>query len=314
MSASDNDLEVYRSQTEPSEESLVYLHQAIVANAVQERRRRRVGSLPWRPMAMGLMVAAAFVAGVLVGGQRSGVEIGEAVALSSESVDASYSPSKYVDLAYQGVGQVLVTGAQQEVQWESGRLDVDVTPEQGVQLSGRTDEALIRVTGTQFSVERSVYGTEVVVEHGSVEMQCVDGKSVSVQTGQSHTCLPVKAYRLLSRARALLDDGAPAQVVLDTVNRGLTLGLGDGPIAIELVVLKILVFRDLGQHADAIALADSYLGLVSQQRRLDLLRLASQSAQSMGGCATALPYLRQLVATEGAQAEDRGAHERCEAP
>ena len=46
---------------------------------------------------------------------------------------------------------------------------MEVTPDRGVRLELTTEEAVVRVVGTVFEVDRGPFGTAVAVDHGTVE-------------------------------------------------------------------------------------------------------------------------------------------------
>mgnify|MGYP003327532486 FL=1 len=93
-----------------------------------------------------------------------------AVALDAPSGWAVHTAVPDVGLSFEGVGTIGGTEDAPRIAWESGTLNVEVTPEKGVRLAVATAEAEVRVVGTGFTVQRDRLGTRVQVRHGRVEV------------------------------------------------------------------------------------------------------------------------------------------------
>ncbi len=198
----------------------------------------------------------------------------------SERLDAlelvSRSLTAEVDLDYQGSGSVEGTDRAPHIRWEVGRLDVTVTPDQGIYLVVETDEGAVHVVGTAFSVTRDALGTLVRVERGEVSVTCQGSLSRSVGPGEQTTCLPVRPAAWLGRAHALLAAGHPVDDVLHAVDQGLKLSKREGPADGELVALRIRVLVDAGRYPEALRAADAYLASGATPRRPEVQALAAE--------------------------------------
>lgn len=205
-----------------------------------------------------------------------------------------------VSLSYQGTGAIEGTSDAPRIRWETGTLNVDVTSGRGIQLAVETREAVVRVVGTGFTVDRDALGTRVDVRHGRVEVDCGEELTRVLDAGDTVTCLPRSAAGLLGRARALQAEGAAPAAVLEAIERGLA--LADGPAAVrdELTASRIRVLFDLGRNAEVLDAARSYLGSGAATRKGDVETLAANAAIALGGCATAAPWLAGTSSTAAA--------------
>lgn len=178
------------------------------------------------------------------------------------------------------------------IAWQRGILHVEVQPEQGVDLRVETREAVVRVVGTGFSVERDALGTVVEVRHGRVETRCADDDApVMLEGGDSRTCLPTSAAGLLGRAQALREAGAPATDVLAALDAGLALAPAGDPAREELLGARLRVLAETGEVVPALDVARALLAETSGVRREEVLALATRLALAAGGCEAAAPWL-----------------------
>ena len=223
--------------------------------------------------------------------------------------DERVQATALVSLDYAGEGHLHGTAQAPRLEWRSGRVDVDVEPDHGVDLRVQTDEAEVRVVGTVFTVERDVYGTHVSVQRGHVKVSCYDGSEHDLLAAGSATCKPVSAAQLSAYAKRLRADGRPPQLVLDTVERA----FAHNPSAYvfsELLETMHHAQRALGRHRDALATARQYLDGSAALRRLPMLRSAATVARDAGGCRAALPWLREL-SDSSASVDDLIHHADC---
>jgi len=251
--------------------------------------------LRWAPVTVGLLAAAAgglAVVAVIHHGQRTApLEL----AMTSPEVTVELEPSPEVQLAFLGAGQLEGTRQAPIIQWESGTVQVDVEPEQGIELTVSTNEAQVQVVGTAFAVTRDALGTRVEVDRGQVRVSCRDAGEHLLSANQRVTCLPVSAAGLLARVRALQDRGAPAEQLLATVDQALLQRSDSAVLRGELLMVRIQVLASLDREAEALAQAEAYLASDIPQRRDDVLRVAARLAWAQGGCDVARPHLEQLA-------------------
>lgn len=236
---------------------------AVPPGAVVRIRRRLTGEVPDAPGAPRhrLLAAAALLLGLgAVGAWRALPSVDPPLTglLQSDTDWGEGSPRPGVQLSWLGAGEVEGPPEAPELRWDQGTLNVEVVPDQGIQLTVRTREARVRVVGTGFSVTRDGLGTRVHVRHGRVEVGCADAEPVVLSAGGEHACLPISAAGLLGRARALGAAGAPAADILATLDRGLALQ-ATGPVADELSVARIRALLDAGRRDEALGAADGYL-------------------------------------------------------
>jgi ferric-dicitrate binding protein FerR (iron transport regulator) len=211
------------------------------------------------------------------------------------------SPTKDVALKFRGRGTLAGTSREPRIDWETGTLEVEVTPNRGIDLAVITREAEVRVVGTGFAVTRDALGTRVEVSHGHVAVMCADGQKALLGAGEETTCLPTQPSALLGRAHALADDGADPTLVLDAADRGLA-GNPSGPVRTELALVRVETLTRLGRADEALNAANAALPSASG-RADDLRRLAARNALVTGGCGAALPYLGVLATDDPAGPE-----------
>jgi ferric-dicitrate binding protein FerR (iron transport regulator) len=186
-----------------------------------------------------------------------------------------------VNLTWKGVGTVSGTADAPLVAWESGSINVEVTPERGIKLAVETREAMVRVVGTGFTVTRDALGTHVSVRHGKVEVTCASAVPVMLGAGEGAGCLPDTPAGLLLRARALAEQKAPVAEILASLDRGLAVA-PPGNLADELLATRISTLAEAGRHAEALESARRYLTNPEAVRRDEVQRLADALAPSPG--------------------------------
>ena len=229
-----------------------------------------------------------------------------AVHLAATEAPEVVRPAPGVALRVDGTGEVGGTAQAPRIDWTGGALSVEVTPGQGIALTVVTREAVVRVIGTVFTVDRDALGTRVDVSRGKVEVTCSDGPVHALTAGRTATCLPTTAPGLLARANRLKKDGAPARRILEAVEAALP--MASGPFRAELLALQAETLLASGRERQARAAADAYLES-GGPRRLEVLQIAASAALAVDGCAAALPYLHAL---EEAGAGDPAQLARCE--
>lgn len=256
--------------------------------------RRRPG---WTPLAAGFALAAAglfYFQGTTPPATPLTPALLHSGALTEE-----------VALQADGEGRAGGTRRQPRLEWESGRLGVEVTPDRGVALTVHTEEATVEVIGTGFEVRRDALGTAVVVRHGRVRVTCAAGGVTELTEGGRRTCVPVTAAGRLGRARALQARG---EAYAAEVEAALALPDATGAVAHELRAVRLdalLAARDPGAFALAEALAAE-----AGPRSLDAHRAAARLAAD---CAQARPHLAAL-AEAGVLGEDEPAWRSCGPP
>ena len=162
----------------------------------------------------------------------------------SSTRTATWQASPHVALSYSGEGVWRAGRHAAELQWDLGRLDVDVVPNQGVQLMVRTTEATVNVVGTHFVVERGPLGTLVTVDRGEVELACTGGAWHSLTDG--HRRCPRSPQELHAHAVDLVVGEADPADVLEAVDLGLA-GAPDRPLTYELLALRASALAQLGR-------------------------------------------------------------------
>jgi hypothetical protein len=127
--------------------------------------------------------------------------------------------SSDVRLLTGGAGAVASEGNVHDIAWHEGLLEVDVTPNAGVDLTVTTLDATVHVVGTHFVVDKQLWGTEVAVDRGKVDVQCDNTpERVRITGGERWVCY-VSAASGLGHAQALLAQGAPPLDVLHALDR-----------------------------------------------------------------------------------------------
>ncbi len=219
--------------------------------------------------------------------------------------------AEHVRLTAEGRGHATGTDRAPRIAWDEGSLGVEVTPGKGIGLQVVTDEAVVRVLGTGFTVRRDALGTTVKVLHGQVAVDCVAGDAHQLSVGQGVECPPIRPPALLGRARALSARGAEPDLVLLTLARA---ERADNPSALagEILALQVDTLRRADRAEEALEVAERYLEAGYTPRRPEMLRIAAALRFARGGCSEAIPWLQRSVA-EGGSPEDQQALEACQA-
>jgi ferric-dicitrate binding protein FerR (iron transport regulator) len=279
-------LDAFARETEPPDGAVERLRGAHVPRAIaalrpvdevaaarlgarirSRRAPRRVG-----PVVLALGACAAGVA-LLLAPPSAPRALDQAL---TSSTPAQLTLTDDVTLSFTGTGHAAGPPSAPHIQWDVGTLDVDVTPHRGIDLVVDTLEGRVHVLGTAFTVRRDALGTAVVVLRGTVEVACGVEALVRVDAGGVRTCLPTRAAGWLGRARALRDAGAPADAVLDAIDRGRALG-DDGDDALgELAALRLDVLVVAGRYTEALDAADAYLRSGASARRAEVEALAAR--------------------------------------
>lgn len=237
-----------------------------LAALARVRRRRR----PQRARAWLLVPAVAAAAAALLWSRPEPVE-----ELLRADVPTATVLTPEVRLAYEGDGDALGTRDDLVIRWQLGRLETEVEPHQGVRLVVVTEEARVTVKGTTFTVERSALGTTTTVRHGQVEVACGSDPARTVTDGERVECLPARASGRLARARAQRQSGAPAEVVLATLDGGLALTGPTDPVRGELLATRLDVLVATGDYPAARQAAADYLAGGFTTRRGEVTEIAA---------------------------------------
>ncbi len=265
----------------------------------------RRSAMPWGLTAGRLALACTGVAGLAIAvvfgpGDTTPEQLDTHLVQQAEPIDLAPMPG--VRLAYQGgYGELGGTTRSPEIDWISGELAVEVEPNRGIQLSVHTQEATVRVVGTRFTVNREDAHTVVAVQRGKVEVTCADGEQVMLTNYQQHACESRSPSRLVFRAARLRDRGAAPDKVLGVVERGLGLAAEGEAAWSHLQVLRMLTLADMGDEAQALEAATSYLDAEHARRRDEVLRLAMDLSEEP--CGLAMEHSAMLQADNAPPAD-----------
>ena len=263
--------------------------QRILARLERAQRRRAR-----RPLVL-VGALAAFGLTAVVGSQviRQQDTPRELTVTSPAVAATSWSPT--VDLTTNGTGALHGTDEDLTVDWHSGTLQAEVVPNSGTRVAVQTDEALVEVVGTVFSVTRDLLGTTVAVQRGAVRVTC-QGNAPEMVTADNHsTCLPTTATGLLGRAEALLEAGSSSADLMVTLDRGVQLAVDDA-VKGELLVRRMQQSAEQGLTDAALRDAESYVSLTEKPRETQVLRFAGWLALEERGCDAAQRWLQPLHA------------------
>ncbi len=238
-------------------------------------RRQRIR---WRPL-VAFSVVVLLLTLALAYLQRPAPPLAFDRPLSAES-RVLEQPWPGLELDYQGLGHLEGSQRAATIRWEQGRVQVQL--ESPGQLVLRTREALVRVTGTLFEVQRDAFGTQVQVSQGSVQVECATSQRHELAAGERASCEPVSGPALLGMARRLQREGAPAARVLAVVARAEALPALDEPLRGELCVVRLEVLLAAERFDEALATARAYLeaGHQARAQEIELLLLALQERAS----------------------------------
>lgn len=240
----------------------------------QSQRRRRAAGF-----AGATALAAAAVLAFILWPEPPPAPLDVPIAAAEVSAPVVLPVTEHVRLASKGTGHV--TGLQRapRIAWERGRIEVDVTPRQGIDLVVTTREAVVAVVGTQFAVDRTPLGTHVTVNHGKVDVTCLRQRTLRLEAGESVLCWPVDLGGLLGRARTLEREGADAQAVLDTLDRALEVR---GPEALrgEILATQVRVLSSDARTDEARRAAAAYLDEGHAPRRDEMSAFLAASHET----------------------------------
>jgi hypothetical protein len=261
-----------RRTGQPSADAIGRLHQRIVVPAPPPPTRSA-----W-PLAVGLLAACAVLA-VLVHRTWPAAPVRQ-------------DPMQHIKLGLNGLGHVEQPGPQPVVVWEAGQVEVEVEPNQGVQLAVKTEEATITVVGTSFLVTREHFATSVKVHHGVVAVACTDGTQQRLLEGQQITCLPHEPAALLRRVVALSSSG-DHEARASAIEAGLAATPAGHPLRAELLARKVELLAAQSPE-EAWAAAEAYLASGAQVRRRAMLEFVARERYAVQGCG-ALEALQRVV-------------------
>ncbi|MDG1480399.1 MAG: FecR domain-containing protein [Myxococcota bacterium] len=215
-------------------------------------RRPHVSSI-LIPTGLAVAAAAALLLGALPSATPPAAQPAPVSAALAQPGTVDLTPA--VQLEIDGQGSASGDASDLDIAWKVGTLSVSVAPQHGVALTVNTEEANVSVVGTVFTVARGPLGTDISVTEGVVSVECVDMTRHRLGVGDTLRCLPRSAMR---RVLTLRDQGAPTDVVLAELSRGLLLDSVKS-IRGELLSLKIEVLLEQGSRPAAAAVAWQYL-------------------------------------------------------
>jgi len=273
-----------RKMPEPDPEAIDRLRSKFRAT----RTERMPSKATW--IAPALALAAAATLWVVLPGDAP-----RELTLNASGATETLTWSDQVQFEFSGHGTVSGTSQDVTVQWDGGRIAVQVAPNTGTELSIVTDEAIIQVIGTAFTVERDGTGVTIDVTHGRVAVDCVLADSedahVTNEIG-TWTCLPLTAAGMETRADMLKETGASLQERLKIVNRGLEMAEIGTTQHGELLARRVEVLTASDMPA-ALADAENYLDAGYTTRKTEMQRSASRLALYQS-CDRAMPHLEAL--------------------
>lgn len=220
-------------------------------------------------------------------------------------------PEVNIAFSDDGLGQLGGTSKSPVINWDHGRIELEVEPQKGINLIVRTQEANVKVVGTVFSVNRDMDGTEVEVEKGAVAVECKAGQSHLLHAGESCKCELVTAPGQLFRATKLRAQGAKPEQILSAIEVGLSSTVEGDLVWSNLQVLRMVTLNDMSRTETALELAQDYLDLGYELRREEVLRFIIRENLNSNGCSEALPYMQDLISYSSHGAEDIGLYVDC---
>ena len=269
----------------------------------------------WRLFPTLLPMAAAAAVLLVVVHQHDAGPSASATVIPPTTLDSTASWTEtdagaHVALSYRGRGAVHGERDDIHISWNTGVLDVDVDPQQGIQLEVATREASVRVVGTTFSVLRDTLGTHVTVRHGKVQVDCLGGTSQLLTAGQEQLCLPTSASGMLARSQTLYQQASHPES-LTAAEAGIAMTTPDSAVFGELSVTRLNNLIALGRDEAAIREAERYLSSSNPTRGGEVQELLLNLALRQQDCQRALPLLRQLP-SEALTATQRAWHQACQ--
>jgi len=276
-----------------------------VRAALLERQRDRASVNGWRWgwALVPLGVAAAAVSFVMSTPEPAppAAPAPLAATLASDGSQGALQPTEDVRLSFHGTGSLSGTESAPRLAWESGSVEIAVTPDQQIDLRVQTREAEVRVLGTVFEVIRDARGTRVSVTEGKVSVDCQDGEDRVILAGERAECAPTTAAGLLGRARSFEAEGRHDQMLV-AAEAGLARAEPGSAVAAELMVARISSLVALGSRAEALAQTQRYLiQHPAGPRANELHRTAAALSLQDGDCATAWPHLDALPSRTAAE-------------
>ncbi|HCH62741.1 MAG: hypothetical protein CL927_18790 [Deltaproteobacteria bacterium] len=258
------------------------------------RARHAASSRPWLPIlapVVGLATAGLLWL-MLIDGPPEPV---------AATFDANESQTLHlasgIQLATRGTGTLSGTDRAPRLAWSAGTVELSVQPSAGLDVQVRTEEALVQVVGTEFSVDRGPLGTRVDVTRGLVSVTCDNGTEQALAAGETATCWPTTAAGLLGRAQALREQFAPPEAILGTVEQG----FGRSPstaIYTELSALRVVLLSEGSDPTAAIPAAREHLSVAETGRRAEIARIGASLGYQQAGCDGATPFIEELPAKE----------------
>ena len=260
---------------------------ARVARRLRQREAKRRPAVGW--IAVGPVALAAAGLAMLATFEARPQPIDVALATAT---DLDLGPHVVATLA--GTGHATGTDRDLEIQWESGRIELVVDPDQDVSLVVRTPEGTVEVTGTRFGVVRDGRGTGVEVSRGSVAVRCDQAEATAVTAGQSALCLPTTAAGWLARGRLLEADGDD-DAALSAFDHGIGQVDPGSALGSELLSASVGPLLRTRQHDLALERTEAALRSDPGPRADELHRVAARLYLVADDCRGALPHLDALI-------------------
>ena len=296
------ELEQFHSETRARPEELAAIRRRLRAvRSAQEQKRP-----PLRLLSIGTvsMLAAAGLMMVMTRPSEPGIQ---QVALSAEQW-SEVAASDDVLLGFSGQGDLQSTGTVHDIDWRTGRLNVSVTPNQDINLTVSTPEALVSVVGTVFEVRRDALGTTVSVARGKVEVLCNNQSALYLTSEQTHTCLPTTALGLLNRALDLKADDPDA--ALEAIAMGLE-GLDETSSDYDdLHYWAADIHHGAERSKEALHSAQAALSADATYAS-EASRIAAMHGMVLGGCELSAAHLSWLAENDEATAEELALLAQC---
>ncbi len=283
------ELDIFAGETEVGAEDMDRARARWRASGPERRRELRLWRSPGR---LGLAAAAlAAAAALYVPIAPVGVDPGTPVVLSGEAVELELREGVHIS----GAGEAVLSGGRgdRRVALEGGSLHFEVTPDAGLSLEVETAEGRVAVVGTVFDVSRDALGTAVAVERGVVQVDCEGGEAHLLRAGERAVCRSALGY--LERGKAA---GGDPEAVLEAIAGAASLPATPA-VRAALDALRLSALGRAGRHAEVLAgarawLADGERVAAYPEESAALRRLAARSADQLGGCEEAMPWLESL--------------------
>jgi FecR protein len=269
-----------------------------VARVSARLREARGASRPrWVAPALGLGLGALAFAAVTVGGWVALQEPAHEQR-SLAGIGAGVTVARGLAIDHDGQGSLRRDGRTVSIDWDYGRLALEVDPDRGLTVEVLTPEGRVQLVGTAVVVERNALGTRVEVRDGEVQVACSGGPATALAADHDLTCYPVTAAGWLNRTRALEEQGLNPVELIGEVDRGLQAPGTPAELG-ELWTVRTNALVSAGRTSEALESAEQALTAIPDPARAESLhRTAARLALILGDCSRALPHLDALASLE----------------